>query len=246
MLQNQKLTEARSWLSLFLAHLGWVAMILGVVTVLLTAASVAEYLQGSAFDRKGVATEARVLSVRPTSTGHLMTLSYSVPEGNFAGKMPVADWYVARYRVGSIVEVYYMPHSPAVISRTARIDRSGGIFLQVSAGIAGIVGLAMTLFAGLKANEAVRARRYAHLIRAEVTRIAHYQPRDGTTPVTGHIVFLDEEGRFGKSFERPLSFLEGWQIGALIDVYKAPHRSWWIEDIGPREDVTRVLPHVRP
>ncbi|MDG1376969.1 MAG: hypothetical protein P8P56_08130 [Yoonia sp.] len=53
----------------------------------------------------------------------------------------------------------------------------------------------------MRANDAVRARRYGALITAEVTRMEEIVNRDGSRRNHWRLHFLDEEGRFGQSME---------------------------------------------
>lgn len=97
----------------------------------------------------------------------------------------------------------------------------------------------------MRANDAVRARRYGALITAEVTRMEEIVNRDGSRRNHWRLHFLDEEGRFGQSMQHQQGFILSWPVGAQIDVYRGTRRSWWVEDVGPRQEVPRALPKVR-
>ncbi|MDG1376968.1 MAG: DUF3592 domain-containing protein [Yoonia sp.] len=129
MVQNHRQTEPRSWFSLFFEQLGWAALVLAFVCVLLTGASVAGYLGGSEFDRKGVLTEATVQSVRTnprvSPSSRVVRFTYSVPEGRFSGSAVTGGWFVQRHPIGTTAEIYYLPDDPARVSVSARVDRGG-------------------------------------------------------------------------------------------------------------------------
>ena len=249
MLQNEKLTEPRSWLAVFVLQMGWIAILAGFACVVLTGVSVTKYLQGSEFHRNGVSVEAEVISQKEYAqglqTGYLLVLRYEVPEGNFASKLAVSESFALSHPTGSKVEIYYLPQAPAEISKSKRVMQSEGTLMRLLAGILGVFGLGMTLMAGLRANTAVMARRFGTLGKAEVTRIEGIPSRHSITASTGRFVFLDSQGHFGKSFEHALPFLHCWQVGDTIDVYMTPRHSWWVEDLGPRESLPRELPKVR-
>lgn len=248
MAQNQIRTEARSWLSLFFSHLGWVAIALAFVSVLMTGISVSSYLKGSEFDRKGVLIEAKVQRVRTnprvSSASRVVNFTYSVPEVRFSGSVAVGDWFLERHPVGTTTDIFYLPSEPARIAISARVDEAGGILSQAIAAIAGVLALGVTLFAGRRANEAVRARRYGTMIKAEVTRHEEIVGRNGRSSYLWRIHFLDADGQFGSSNDYQKDFVLRWPVGTQIDVYRGEHRNWWTEDIGPRDDINRKIPMV--
>ncbi|WP_342076489.1 DUF3592 domain-containing protein [Yoonia sp. SS1-5] len=243
-----KLTEPRSWFSLFLAHYGWAAMIAGLALLGLTIASTYNYRVGAEFARAGQSITAEVvdrdIEVDDGDKSYYLTFRFT-PKGRvYAIRKKVGERYYNRHELGSSAEIYYLPRKPAIIQTYQGEYRNDGILLQVFALIAGVAACVGLVWSGGYANSAVKARRYGARIAAEVVSQEVVRDRHGDDSGDRRLIWRDADGRRGRSLPHGKAYLKSWPAGATIHVYRGPKRSWWEGDVGPRAPHPRPVPRV--
>lgn len=241
------LTEPRSWLDLFLRFKGWVSLLLAIVCIIVTVASVSKYRDAGLLEQNGAWTTAAIVSRWTESdddgTDYYAEFQYSVEGQVYKHRRNVGRSYYVAHHKGDTVSIQYLPNRPKLFEFVEGSTRSSARSLQFVALAVGLVALAMLWFPGKKAAKAVNARRYGRRDVATITRIVE-RTTSGKPTGKGYMQFQHPDGLKGESLDHPIRKLQALGTGTEIVVFVHGDDIWWEGDIGPRTDLPSPLPKV--
>lgn len=241
------LTHPVSWMDLFWATKGWLAMIAGVALLIFTLVSVNKYRLAHEFATTGVWTTAEITKMRTRrsddDTDYLVTFAYQAGTRQLSRERDTGGSYYRRHDVGDQVDVKYLPQRPTKFEYKDGQTHSSAQVFQIIAGIAGVLGCGVLWWSGSKANKAVLARRYGVRSVATIERFVEHK-NSGKPTGRGYMIFRTKDGLRGESLNGNIRELRALGSGTEIVVFVRGRDVWWEGDVGPREARTTPIPDV--
>ena len=227
---------------------GWWVIITGVMMLFLSLASSSTLSLAERFEREGRSASATVTSKYTTesrdsdgdvTTTYWFSLEYRTQRGEEITKEATVSG--SRYRAaseGAQVELLYLETEPERIEIEIGSNRRISRWTQIFSLIIGIAWLSGLWSVGGWAVAAVRARRYGTRVTATIEEVKRTAVR-----VNGRaryrLVWKDASGRSGHSLLQKEAQIRTFGPGDQIDVYQGVKYSWWVGDVGEREEYTR-------
>jgi hypothetical protein len=236
----------RSWLSLFMASGGFMAVALSLFVIFATIMGSMALRQAVQFDQIGMWTTATIAETRirrDDGTDYLARFEFSVGGIEVSAERNVGASYFRANPEGATVDIKYLPNQPQSFEFKEGSTQAVAKVAQKLALLLGIGALAAIWFPGYKAARGVLARRFDWIGTARVTDIVEVPKKRGP-PSRGYMKFQDSEGRIGTSFCYPLPDLHTLGIGNQISVFVRSKEIWWEGDTGRRARVPSQLPKV--
>jgi hypothetical protein len=247
-IRQHRLTEPRSWFSLFRATGGWIALVAGVLLLGLTLFSVSQYRLAASFDIRGIEAAATITSGRivkgDESDDHYATFAYvAAGEQAMVVEEKVSRSFYRGMTIGDTQVIRYLPERPEKMEYYIGKTRSDARWIQVVALFAGIGGLVALWYSGNTVNRAIKARRHGVLTPVTVDRIVETKDDDDKPSGKGQIHWSGA-GLAGRSLPHPMSDFASITPGDTIQVFMFNGEGWWEGDVGPRARVPSALPVV--
>ncbi|MEM9911329.1 MAG: DUF3592 domain-containing protein [Pseudomonadota bacterium] len=230
--------------TLFLRMGGWWVIVLGTIVLMVTLLSESRASLARQFALESRTAEARVINryIRQqdggtdqvsfivaidftTADGERIVLERGVPEESFQRMMP-----------GSRVDVQYLPDTPRRVEVTEGAYRSGAVALQRVALAFGIFWLFLLWRIGTWAVSAVRARESGPREEVEVLRVQR-TPYRVRRQRYFRLVWRDGQGEEGESLLNWRRVVAPHRPGTTTHVYRDGRATWWVGDVGERQDV---------
>ncbi len=235
-----------SWFGMFWRDYGYVALLLGFITLGCTYFSVTQFAQARTVAEDGVPMWGRVEGRRKveteTGTQYLMTYRFRLPEGDVVRDVVVTEAFY-NDRTNFISQINVVTDDPTLIAEEQAQLVADGRRMQQFALLAGLAALGMGFWSGRNATSAVMARRWGMEEDAYVTeRIVSYSSK---SPPKAFIRFRSHSGVDGRSFQRMEMWFPNVDRGDLIRVFTYRGQAWWLHDTGPRPEMLGRVPLVR-
>lgn len=242
-------TRPVPWMDLFWATRGWLAVIAGAAMLGFTLISVAQYRLAHQFATQGVWSTAEITAMRISrnddNTDYDVTFRYDAEGRKFRSVRDTGKTYYEAHSVGDTVEIKYLPARPSRFEYREGQTHQGAKVMQITAGVAGVLGCGLLWWSGSKANRAILARRRGRRTVAQIDSFVEHRNK-GRTTGKGYMTFHTSDGQRGKSLTNDIETLR--ELGQLseIVVYVRGKDVWWEGDVGPRADRPTPIPDVDP
>lgn len=226
---------------------GWLVLVLGAISLILSLISQSNLGLAKRFEAEGLEATAivseRFIEKMKGDEGRNKTAFFLVLKfTSEAGQEVTAQQKVSRSDYeklieGSEVRLRYLASKPGMVKLTPGQYRSSSSLLQVMALLTGLPFLAGLFVVGGWAVSAVRARRYGLRETAMVQEV-RYTGLKLNSRRRLRLIWRDARGREGASILRREAELREFKPGDQIEIYQGVKRSWWIGDVGERTEIS--------
>ena len=237
----------RSWLGLFWAVRGWLALIAGVILLFLTFVSVKFYADGQRLAENGLWTQAIVVEKWVDRSGdndsYHARFSYTVEGNTYLGDRNVGYSYYRQHSEGAAVDVKYWSKGPSLFEYKEGQLQNSARWMQVGALISGVFGCGLLWYSGTRVNSAVLSRRRGQ--RTTATVLGFVERKNSGRPTgRGFMIFETADGKRSESLDQDIKTLRALGRGSQIVVYVRGNDVWWEGDVGPRKTIESNIPRV--
>ncbi|MEO0767186.1 MAG: hypothetical protein AAFY75_14310 [Pseudomonadota bacterium] len=226
---------------------GALPLFLGVFTVMLTVVSLNEMRAGLAFAARGVEVlgqvmdrdEERVRRDDRWETDYYLTMRYETDRGPVEMRRKVRRQIYDASKVGTLRRVRHMPGLPHKvefeIGQTIR-EASKTRWMALAAGLA---TLGTFWWKGLRAVDAIRARKFGAVEHVTVTGLRELRHKNGWNY---RLQWIDDHGGDGESLTSGTRTpFAAYPAGTRIEVFRGVNgHLWWVGDVGPRKSAATV------
>lgn len=235
------------WMELFLATKGWFALIAGVALLAFTLFSVNNYRTAKAFETSGEWMTAEITAMRirrgDDNDDYLVTFAYDVAGRSFERQRDTGRSYYRAHSIGDAVQIKILPQRPEKFEYSEGQTHTQAKWMQIIAGIAGLVGCGVLWRSGSKANSGVLARKLG--VRTTATIDGFVDIKNSGKPTgQGYMMFRTKDGLRGQSLNADIRTLRALGRETEIVVFVRGKDVWWEGDVGPRAERQSEMPVV--
>jgi hypothetical protein len=228
----------RGLLALLAHHYRWQVAVPFLICVLLFAVAAWQGRSAERLLREGVTAMAEVLALEvevPEASGarprHFVTLRFTAASGEvIEQRRQVSEGFHAGLAAGQQVPVTYAASKPESFEvEPGSIGKASG-GARMAAWLAGLIGLGVLVWAGMRLRGAMAARAVGREVRALVRR---HKRHAGETVTHVHLLWETEDGRRGQTRLMSVPQAQRYPKGSAIVMREEPGgtRLWWEGDL---------------
>ncbi|MEO0752166.1 MAG: hypothetical protein AAFY25_10200, partial [Pseudomonadota bacterium] len=147
----------------------------------------------------------------------------------------VGSGFYRDVEISDEIPIQYLETEPDLIEVEEGSYATGATVLRWMALVIGCAWLGALWLSGRWTVEALRARRYGKVETAKVVNVVKTAIKVNGGP-RFRIVWMDAQGREGRSLLKKAREVQGWHGSDDIRIYQGLKRSWWAGDIGDRAE----------